>query len=125
MRIPLPAGAPMNLRQFLLRCGYASHYQPLVNRLSFVRRLGGGAYPRYHLYVEKNQAGQDYLSLHLDQKRPSYRGVRAHSGEYDGPVVEREGGRLYQLLQSAVAPPMPSPEEKPAHSWWPWQRKGD
>ena len=34
------------------------------------------------------------IDLHLDQKKPQYKGARAHNGEYDGPVVEREIARI-------------------------------
>ena len=122
MRIPLPTGHPLNVRQFLLGCGYASHYHPPANRLSFVRRFSAGQYPRFHLYVEKEMSGRTYFNLHLDQKQPSYRGVNAHSGEYDGPLVTGEGERIYQLLQ-ATALPQPS-QPVPRRSWWPW-RQGD
>lgn len=120
MRIPLPSAHPINLREFMLRNGYASRYNPLTNRLSFARRLGSSDYPRLHIYIEKDVSGQTYFNLHLDQKPPSYPGVHAHNAEYNGPVVEGEGRRLYQLLQSAVAPkPKPS---SPRTSWWPWHR---
>ncbi|MDD5110152.1 MAG: hypothetical protein PHI63_02965 [Patescibacteria group bacterium] len=118
MRLPLPSSAPINLRQFLLRCGYGSHYNPLANRMSFVRRLSVAAYPRYHLYHETDVTGRAYFNLHLDQKRPSYPGVHAHSAEYDGALVEREGKRIYQLLQASVAP-TPPPADKP-RKFWPW-----
>lgn len=119
MRIPLPAAHPINLRSFMLRSGYASRYNPVANRLSFIRRLGSSDYPRLHVYIEKDVSGQSYFNLHLDQKPPRYPGVHAHNAEYGGPVVEGEGRRLYQLLQSAVAP-LPPPAAK--KSWWPWRR---
>ncbi len=122
MRIPLPAGYPVNVRQFLMRCGYASHFDPAVNRLSFVRRLLGGRYPRFHLYIGKAADGQTYFNLHLDQQFGSSRGARAHHAEYGSPLVSREGERLYRLLQAAVAPANVPPERQ---SWWPWRRRAD
>ncbi len=38
------------------------------------------------------------LNLHLDQKKASYKGQKAHSAEYDGQVVENEINRLSSLL---------------------------
>lgn len=64
---------------------------------SFIRRLGVGPYPRFHLYARSDGATVE-LNVHLDQKRPSYRGTHAHSGEYDGPLVEGEVERIRGLL---------------------------
>jgi hypothetical protein len=38
--------------------------------------------------------------LHLDQKKPQYKGTRAHNGEYDGPIVEREITRIAGWVKS-------------------------
>lgn len=83
------------------RCGYG-----LINSQSnpsFVRRLGTLSYPRFHVYIKERD-----INLHLDQKQASYEGYGAHSGEYDGEVVERESKRiagvLEQLVQERSAP---------------------
>ena len=39
------------------------------------------------------------FNLHLDQKRPIYKGVTAHSGEYEGEVVEEEAERFKKILE--------------------------
>ena len=66
---------------------------------SFVRpRLG---FPRFHIYAKmdgKNLAA----TLHLDQKKPVYRGSVAHSGEYDGPVIQREIERIKNLIDNPI-----------------------
>jgi hypothetical protein len=50
------------------------------------------------MYVEED--GDNYsFNLHLDQKQPSYSGSRAHSGEYDGELVESEMERLKAYLK--------------------------
>lgn len=123
MRIPLPAAHPINLRQFLLRCGYSSHCNPLANRLSFARRLGADRFPRFHIYVGKHLSGQTYFQLHLDQKQPSYPGVHAHSAEHDSPLVAAEAQRLARLLQVAVLPEVAP--EVPRFRWWPWRPRGE
>lgn len=65
---------------------------------NLVRKLTLQNYPRFHAYVK--QRGSDYeFSLHLDQKKPSYEGAHAHSGEYFGPVVEIEADRIKEILQ--------------------------
>lgn len=75
-------------------------YKPLGytpnQELNCIRPLGGD-YPRFHLYIKKD--GEKYIfNLHLDQKRPSYQGHTAHSGEYSGEVVREEGSRIQKLL---------------------------
>ncbi len=79
------------------RCGYAAHVDRRTHETSYVRRLDRDLFPRFHLYVEEK--GENYsLNLHLDQRAPIYAGVTAHSGEYDGVVVEREMERIRKLL---------------------------
>jgi hypothetical protein len=64
---------------------------------NLVRKLTGENYPRFHVYLR--QAGDRLVfSLHLDQKKPSYAGSHAHSGEYDGPLIENEADRIKALL---------------------------
>ena len=64
---------------------------------NLVRKLTGQNYPRFHIYLK--QAGVRFIfSLHLDQKKPSYAGSHAHSGEYDGPLIEDEANRIRGLL---------------------------
>ena len=76
------------------KCGYAPDGQEnKTGELRFFRSLTGRRYPRFHLYATtaNNKA---ILNLHLDQKQPSYQGSSAHSGEYDGPLVEQEFQRI-------------------------------
>lgn len=80
------------------RLGYGLLQNRRSGQQSFVRRLGGELYPRFHLYVEES-GDQWQLNLHLDQRAPVYESVTAHAGEYDGDVVEREAARIQSLLQ--------------------------
>lgn len=80
------------------RAGYVPFRDPRSGEDSYVRRLATHFYPRFHVYAEIEAAGMK-LALHLDQKQPSYQGFRKHSGEYDGPVVEAEADRIYQMLR--------------------------
>lgn len=80
--------------ELLLRqVGYAYLTDRHSGQESYVRRLGRGFYPRFHLYLER-QNGQVVLNLHLDQKQPSYAGAHAHNAEYDGELVEEEMARI-------------------------------
>ena len=66
---------------------------------NLVRRLDRDNYPRFHVYLK--QQGIDFIfNLHLDQRKPIYKGVgvHAHNGEYFGPVIETEADRIKSLL---------------------------
>lgn len=77
---------------FMRSCGYAFDRETGIEA-SCMRRLSGHDYPRYHAYVKKDGTAL-IINLHIDQKKPSYDGTRAHSGEYDGDLVEREMERI-------------------------------
>ena len=65
---------------------------------NLVRKLHGDNYPRFHVYLKV--AGDRFMfNLHLDQKKPVYKGTHAHNGEYEGPVVETEVDRIKEILQ--------------------------
>ena len=83
---------------FLLRkCGY--HYlgkNTEKNDFSFVRYLSPNQFPRFHIYVKENN-GIIEGNIHLDQKKGIYRNSKAHSGEYDGSLLEEEIKRIKQI----------------------------
>lgn len=65
-----------------------------------VRELGGiGSYPRFHIFVTE-EGDNLVFNLHLDQKKPSYKGSRAHSGEHKGTVIKKEVERIKEILQN-------------------------
>ena len=55
-------------------------------------------YPRFHIYL-KTKGGDLIFNLHLDQKMPTYKGAAAHSGEYEGKLIEKEVEKIKQLLK--------------------------
>ena len=65
---------------------------------SFSRSLQRGDFPRFHLYLEK-KGDKIIFNLHLDQKKPSYEGSTAHSGEYDTDIVKKEAERIIENLK--------------------------
>jgi len=70
---------------------------------SFVRPLLGREYPRFHLYIKEGTERNTLLfNIHLDQKKPSYSGTPAHSGEYEGGVVEKEAERIKKIILDFV-----------------------
>ncbi len=67
------------------------------SELIFTRPARG--YPRFHIYLKADNNNLIF-NLHLDQKRPSYKGTTAHSGEHKGKVVEEEVVRIKQILKN-------------------------
>jgi len=95
MRFTLPGPIKDNIHGLMRKIGY--HYQGQSQQeYSFVRPPRG--YPRFHVYLKEDDEDL-ILNLHLDQKRPSYQGATAHSGEYEGKIVEDEIERIKQTLK--------------------------
>ena len=86
----------------ILRLARKLGYMPTGStndELVFVRPLLGREYPRFHLYIKENKERNSlFFNLHLDQKKPSYKGSPAHSGEYKGELVEKEAERIKQII---------------------------
>ncbi|MCH8049207.1 hypothetical protein IH979_00670 [Patescibacteria group bacterium] len=93
MKLIYSAAQIHNPLEVLRKAGYSHFVDPKTEKESFILRLTAGYYPRFHLYLEERD---DLFSfnLHLDQKKPSYKGTAAHGGEYEGPTVEKEMKRL-------------------------------
>ena len=73
--------SPLNI---LRRAGYAFlRKDEKTGEMSFVKRAGNADYPRFHIYVKTLGYTGAEINLHLDQKKTSYEGTRAHSGEYN------------------------------------------
>lgn len=86
-----------NIASIARKTGYLIIDSREYEEYNMVRKLSVNNYPRFHIYLK--QAGDKLIfNLHLDQKQPSYEGSHAHSGEYEGPVVEDEADRIKQLL---------------------------
>ncbi|MBU1037346.1 hypothetical protein KKF32_04995 [Patescibacteria group bacterium] len=87
-----------SLPEVLRKCGYFMITSYHSGETSYVKRLSRlQHYPRFHLYVhEKSDTYQ--FNLHLDQKKPSYKGAVAHSAEYDEPKVLEEKERIINTL---------------------------
>ena len=89
-----------NVYNLMRQLGYHPHETGEAGEPSFARRLGSSDYPRFHIYIKTDNVKRETLeiNLHLDQKKPIYKGVSAHSGEYDGELVEREAERIKQIV---------------------------
>ncbi|MFH0779982.1 MAG: hypothetical protein V1928_03960 [Parcubacteria group bacterium] len=87
-----------NPRELIRRAGYGENQDPNPTEISYARKLGQGFYPRFHVYLKEFEKYFE-VSLHLDQKQPSYGSEHAHSGEYDGDTVEDEARRITQVIK--------------------------
>lgn len=125
MQIIFSSKYQMNPRELLRRCGYGELVKikknfdirpnlasktsgPISLRdkiqseqgdVSYIRRMTNGEFPRFHVYIEAKPNGFQ-INLHLDQKAPTYGENTAHSGEYDGQIVEMEGKRVKEIIDS-------------------------
>lgn len=87
-----------NIPALVRKIGYNPIDKTEKGELNCVRPLAGKNYPRFHCYL-KNKGDLLIFNLHLDQKRPSYAGTRAHSGDYDSEIVREESERIKKLLK--------------------------
>ena len=115
-----------SMNDLMRTIGYQPAYFQNEGEFSIVRPVGRNDYPRFHLYIKEKieetadvrppaggrTSAKTYIfSLHLDQKKTSYparnasrhsdaggEGWHAHSGEYDGEVVENEAERIKGVL---------------------------
>ena len=72
-------------------------YHPIKGGESFVRLLARSAFPRFHIYFKSLSDGLE-ISLHLDQKKPTYQENKAHSGENQGDILEKEKQRIIKTI---------------------------
>ena len=92
-----------NPRTLIRRAGYGEHRDNRSGETSYHRRLGPNIFPNFHVYLSEDARGVE-ISLHLDQKQPSYGSGHMHSGDYEGPVIENEMMRLKEVFLNAPAP---------------------
>ncbi|MFH0852686.1 MAG: hypothetical protein V1845_03740 [bacterium] len=80
--------SPLNLMR---RVGYSFvGKDDMTGEEGYQRRLSSGDYPKFHVFIKKD-GDFVFVNLHLDQKKASYGGQTAHSGEYeDIGLVEKE-----------------------------------
>ncbi|MCH7492991.1 hypothetical protein IID19_05420 [Patescibacteria group bacterium] len=98
MKILVSGNLNINEKVLLNRLGYHLHRDRHSNQISYIKRLGGQQYPRWHIYVNNN-GSEIIFNLHLDEKKPSYEGSPRHSGQYSGEVVANEANRINDFLK--------------------------
>lgn len=89
-----------NIHNLMRQCGYRFERKD-KGELVFSRLIGQAksGYPRFHAYVKIDHVSRETLiNLHLDQKKPIYKGVPAHAAEYESEVVKKEVARIKQAL---------------------------
>ena len=72
-------------------------YHPLQNGKSYSRRIQSREFPRFHIYLKEKDNNLEF-SIHLDQKANCYQGQTAHSGDYEGSVLEGEKERINKII---------------------------
>lgn len=88
-----------NFKVFINRAGYHQQMDRSNGQVSYIRRLRGLFYPRFHLYIDQEE-GMIMFKLHLDEKKASYKGSNRHSGQYEGVLVEKEMHRIISIINS-------------------------
>ena len=94
------------------KAGYIPDKSTGMGELAFVRPLDRD-YPRFHLYTREVD-GVLALNLHLDQKRPTYGGHTAHSGEYEGELVSGEARRIMSIFSISARENVKENEKNPS-----------
>lgn len=98
----IPSSARFNIISFMRELGYSTLPLSKNKALNFQKRLTADIYPRLHIYVKEGR-GARILNIHLDQKKASYEGYSAHSGEYEGELVENEIKRIQEYLKKITS----------------------
>ena len=93
-KIKNPSGNIINIGRTI---GYIFQREASEGEASFIRPLERSGYPRFHLYIKKENE-ELIFNLHLDQKKPVYKTAHDHAAEYEGKVVETEAERIKQNL---------------------------
>ena len=91
--------SPRYNEMYLMReCGYKFWRDPRSGDSSFIRRLGRGYYPRFHIKVRRDKNRRLIFDLHFDSRRPLHHiGVRSYE-DSESAVVQAEAARIRSLL---------------------------
>ncbi len=82
-----------NEKYIMRKCGYMPWRDPRSGETSYIRRLGTGYYPRFHIKA-KRMGSQIIFDLHLDSRRPMHKiGIRTYEDE-ESRIVSSEADRI-------------------------------
>jgi len=110
MKLRYPEDKIHNTLVIMRKAGYSAFIDPVTKKESYILRLTSEYYPRFHMYI-KEKEHEIVFDLHLDQKKPSYQGSRAHGGEYSGSAVEKEMKRLEGWINHEIGAPIHAPAD--------------
>lgn len=85
-----------NIVTLMRRAGYRFDRQT-PHEQSYVRELGSGGYPRFHIYVKVEKITA-FINIHLDQKKHTYGDDTRHHGEYEESAPLKD--EVHRLLTS-------------------------
>lgn len=88
-----------SLYLFMRRSGYRPYGR---NSFSFIKNFSNLDFPRFHIYVQED-SGAYHFNLHLDMKKPIYKNVTAHSGEYAGKLLKKEKERILSFAAKRIS----------------------
>jgi len=99
MKFILKGPFKKNIYSLMRKIGYSfQRKDEEKSELIFIRPLERSGYPRFHVYLKIDNENLIF-NLHLDQKRPSYKGSSSHAGEHKGEVVGAEEKRIKETLK--------------------------
>lgn len=101
MKFKIKNNFSQNISNIMRRCGYVYIIDRKTNKDSYVRKITGNRYPRFHLYL-KEIDDEIIFDLHLDQSSTRYDGQTAHNADYDSEEVKAELTRIYQILKGFI-----------------------
>jgi len=102
MRFEIKDEFKENTYNLMRRAGYICLAENReTGEINYIRSLAPNGYPRFHIYLKKENKTLVF-NLHLDQKRPIYKGTPAHSADYDGEVLEKEKQRIKQFIMRGI-----------------------
>lgn len=111
MKTFFPGPLKDHSRNIMRSLGYGEQ-RTRQGQISYVKRVTGERFPRFHAYVEDMNGGMQ-VNLHLDQKEASHEGSSAHGGEYEGPLVEVEMRRIGFFINSLGSQTLVDEPEEP------------
>ena len=121
MDIAITKPLKKNSYAILREAGYIPIFDRASGKQSYIFRIRGDRYPRFHIYVTEESTAKVAWHLHLDHREHGW-GEKLHDTEYNGNAVTEEGNRLRRWLAYFTDTSQPSeptkPESKGLFSKW-------
>jgi hypothetical protein len=87
-----------NPTTILQRAGYSFQRHADNDKLSFIKPLAQGGFPRFHIYTQIKEFSL-LISIHLDQKKETHGNTTRHHGEYDDTgALKKEIERIQSTI---------------------------